>query len=267
MLKSGQNLDLIGTRRVWYGEEESSVDLLFCQETGGSMCGCRNGARAEGIILVSDYGYFLSTGDIDDIHGWCSSSGRRVAGIARFCPKGDKQLTADDIKKAVHYYYSCHHSFAKDEWIVLFEAYISTGEFSTLKNKPFTVDPLEYSRSIDVLTINMRPFKQYRIIAHEIKTSRNDFLHELKHPEKRELALKYSNQFFFVTPPHLVKPSEIPTGCGLMEVTEAQFFETKYLTLARIKNSAISPAAPLPMSLMVHLLSKAYRSKGAIKCL
>ncbi len=51
---------------MWYGEEKLSMDLLFCQQTGGSMSGCRNGARAEGIILVSDYGYFLSTGDIDD---------------------------------------------------------------------------------------------------------------------------------------------------------------------------------------------------------
>ncbi len=173
-------------------------------------------------------------------------------------------MTANDIKKAAHYYYSWYHSFAVGEWIVLFEAYISTGEFSTLKNKPFTVDPLEYSRSIDVLTINMRPFKEYRIIAHEIKTSRNDFLREIKHPEKRALALKYSNQFFFVTPPKLVKPSEIPPGCGLLEVIETQFRDTKYLTLNRIKNSAISPAAPLPMSLMIHLLSKAYRSKGAV---
>ena len=175
-------------------------------------------------------------------------------------------MTADDIKKAAHYYYSWSRSFAMYEWIVLFEAYISTGEFNTLKNKSFTVDFLKSSRSIDVLTINSRPFKQYRIIAHEIKTSRNDFLYEIKHPEKRTLAIKYSNQFFFVTPQKLVKPSEIPIGCGLLEVMETQFRGTKFLTIDRIKNATISPAAPLPMSLMVHLLSKAYRSKGAVPC-
>ncbi len=36
------------------------MDLLFCQETGGFMYGCRNGVKVEGTIFQWDCGYFLS---------------------------------------------------------------------------------------------------------------------------------------------------------------------------------------------------------------
>lgn len=53
------------------------MDLLFCQKTGGFMCGCRSGVRVEGTISLSDCGYFLSTGGIENaMYGWGSSSGR-----------------------------------------------------------------------------------------------------------------------------------------------------------------------------------------------
>ena len=49
-----------------------------------------------------------------------------------------------------------------------------------------------------------------RRICYEVKTSRADYLDELKHPLKRRIGMRYSNEFYFVTPADLVKPAEIP---------------------------------------------------------
>jgi hypothetical protein len=54
-------------------------------------------------------------------------------------------------------------------------------------------------------------------IAYEIKISRTDFLKEIKKPEKRKMALFYSNQYYFITPKGMLKPAEIPAECGLIE--------------------------------------------------
>jgi len=47
-------------------------------------------------------------------------------------------------------------------------------------------------------------------VCYEVKTSRGDFLSELKQPLKRRLGMRYSNEFYFVTPAGLVKAEEIP---------------------------------------------------------
>jgi len=52
----------------------------------------------------------------------------------------------------------------------------------------------------------------------EMKTSRADFLSELKHPLKRRMGMRYSNEFYFVTPATLVSVGEIPPECGLVVV-------------------------------------------------
>lgn len=56
-----------------------------------------------------------------------------------------------------------------------------------------------------------------RRICYEVKTSRADFLGELKHPLKRRIGMRYSNEFYFVTPADLVQVAEIPPECGLIE--------------------------------------------------
>lgn len=72
----------------------------------------------------------------------------------------------------------------------------------------------------DAWAINLYPSKQFLRIAYEIKVSRSDFLREIKHPEKRTQALQLSNQFYFVAPVGLIKPSELPPEAGLIEVKD-----------------------------------------------
>jgi hypothetical protein len=54
--------------------------------------------------------------------------------------------------------------------------------------------------------------------AFEIKTSRSDWAHELRDPDKRRLAVELANEFYFVVPQGLVPVNEVPDDCGLLEI-------------------------------------------------
>lgn len=72
-------------------------------------------------------------------------------------------------------------------------------------------------RSIDVFALHQWPSHGHMREAYEVKVSRGDWLRELKDPTKRREALLWSNHFWFVTTPGLIKPAELPPECGLME--------------------------------------------------
>jgi hypothetical protein len=72
----------------------------------------------------------------------------------------------------------------------------------------------------DVFVLNCFYSKRFKRIAFEIKISRNDFLHELKDPEKRKSAVEYSHEFYFVTPKGMLDKKDIPQDCGLMEISK-----------------------------------------------
>jgi hypothetical protein len=73
---------------------------------------------------------------------------------------------------------------------------------------------------MDGFAINCFPSRGFERIAFEIKLSRADFTRELRKPLKRKIALLYSNRFYFVTPPGLLKPDELPPEAGLWEIQE-----------------------------------------------
>ncbi len=54
-------------------------------------------------------------------------------------------------------------------------------------------------------------------LGFEIKVSRGDFLHELKHPQKRLETYPDVDGIFFATPKGLVAKAEVPANCGLIE--------------------------------------------------
>ncbi len=86
--------------------------------------------------------------------------------------------------------------------------------FSELQNYRFA------SRRVDFWAMACWPSENYKRIAYEIKVTRADFLNELKDPTKRDFAMEISNQFFFITPPDLIKENELPEGCGLIELSK-----------------------------------------------
>jgi len=96
----------------------------------------------------------------------------------------------------------------RGEWACIFELRLGTGYGSISEKR------------IDIFVINCFPSKSWHKIAYEIKRTRKDFFNEINYPLKRHPALMFSNQFFFVTPPNLIKTEELPQEAGLIEVNE-----------------------------------------------
>lgn len=98
------------------------------------------------------------------------------------------------MKAALH----ARHAFYQGEWVVWSEVF-----------------------GIDVLAMRFWSGGQGMVrVAYEVKVSRADFRQEIKKPEKRALAMELTHLFFFATPKGLVKPAEVPEGCGLVEIDD-----------------------------------------------
>ena len=74
------------------------------------------------------------------------------------------------------------------------------------------------AQRLDAFALNCLPHTSMRRVSYEVKTSRADFLCEMKQPLKRRIGLRYSNEFYFVTPVGLLNTSELPIECGLVEI-------------------------------------------------
>lgn len=74
-------------------------------------------------------------------------------------------------------------------------------------------------RRIDMLLVSHKNSESVKIkrerIALEIKVSRSDFLSETD--EKRGPWRRFADKFAYVAPTGMIKPEELPPGCGLME--------------------------------------------------
>ena len=86
-------------------------------------------------------------------------------------------------------------------WAVLTELRDGTG-FSTA------------GRTADAVAFSLWPSRGLAIVGMEIKTSRSDWLSELKNPAKAESIAKYCNEFWLVTSENVAKEEEIPLSWG-----------------------------------------------------
>ncbi len=99
---------------------------------------------------------------------------------------------------------NCLHS-ARSEWLFFRELRVGTGH----RNRS--------AQRLDAFALNTLPHLAMKRVCYEAKTSRADFLCELKQPLKRRMGLRYSNEFYFLAPAEMIHPSEIPIECGLIE--------------------------------------------------
>ncbi len=74
------------------------------------------------------------------------------------------------------------------------------------------------SRRIDLLKVETAPSRGHTATIHEIKISRADFRKDLKQPKKQRGARLFADFFYYVTPPGLIKPEEVPVWAGLIEI-------------------------------------------------
>lgn len=71
------------------------------------------------------------------------------------------------------------------------------------------------TRRIDFWTLQPSYSKGWRATAYEIKVSRSDFKRDTE--EKQDGAIQFSDRFWYVTPPGLLLPDDIPSFAGLQE--------------------------------------------------
>jgi len=103
------------------------------------------------------------------------------------------------------------------EWGFFPELRVGTGYRKT-RGRSAKYEPWE--QRLDLWVINYFPSRHLERISYEIKTTRGDFLNEIKHPEKRKAAMELSNRFYFVAPEGVLWEGDMPPYCGLLEVRE-----------------------------------------------
>jgi hypothetical protein len=106
---------------------------------------------------------------------------------------------------------------SKSEWLFLRELRVGTGHRN------------HSAQRLDAFALNCLPHLAMKRVCYEVKTSRADYLCELKHPLKRRVGMRYSNEFYFVAPGRMLELTEIPAECGLIEAGTATVEEWKRL--------------------------------------
>ena len=98
----------------------------------------------------------------------------------------------DIVERAIH--------ASLSEWLFFRELRMGTGRHSG------------GAQRLDAFALNTLPHTAMKRVCYEVKTSGGDFLSELKRPLKCRIGMRYSNEFYFVTPAALVDAEEIPAG-------------------------------------------------------
>lgn len=80
-------------------------------------------------------------------------------------------------------------------------------------------------RRIDFWTLEPSQSQGFRASAYEIKISRGDFRRDSH--VKQDGALRWSDRFWYVTPPGLLKRDELPPWSGLLEWDGKKFSATR----------------------------------------
>lgn len=69
----------------------------------------------------------------------------------------------------------------------------------------------------DAVAVNLWRSRGHAIYGFEVKTSRSDWLRELKQPGKPDAVFKFCDHWFIVAPKGIVRPGELPPTWGLLE--------------------------------------------------
>ena len=103
------------------------------------------------------------------------------------------------------------------EWLFLRELRIGTGHRH------------HEMQRLDAFALNCLAHLGMKRMCYELKSSRADFLGEVRRPLKRRIGMRFSNEFYFVTPPGMLAIDEVPADCGLIEVGTAATEEAQRL--------------------------------------
>lgn len=105
------------------------------------------------------------------------------------------------------------------------------------------------SRYADAIAYALYPSMGNQIEGFEVKVSRQDFLNEMKHPEKASEIMQYCDKWWLVAPKGVAKAEELPKTWGFYEIVNDKFFKRKAAP-------DLNPIAP-PLSFIAALLRRA----------
>jgi len=115
-------------------------------------------------------------------------------------------------------------------------------------------------KRIDFFAMRCNPSKRIERRAFEVKISRSDFTKEMRRPLKRWGGMLFSNRFYYATPVGLIKPSELPDECGLVEVDDTGEVHVKIKAPYR---ETMPPTWPFVASLARRVLDAEYSANEA----
>lgn len=112
-------------------------------------------------------------------------------------------------------------------------------------------DSTSRKRYLDYMVINLWESRGQSIIGFEVKSHRNDWLKELKSPDKQELHAPYCDYFYLLTTgDNVAKAEEIPENWGWMTVKGDKLFT--------LKKAPKQQSKPMSRSLMVAIIRRAF---------
>lgn len=112
-------------------------------------------------------------------------------------------------------------------------------------------DSTSRKRYLDYMVINLWESRGQSIIGFEVKSYRNDWLKELKSPDKQELHAPYCDYFYLLTTAdNVAKAEEIPENWGWMTVKGDKLFT--------LKKAPKQQSKPMSRSLMVAIIRRAF---------
>ena len=131
------------------------------------------------------------------------------------------------------------------------------------------------NRYADGVALNTWPSRGFEIIGFEVKSSRSDFLSEIKNPAKSHEIQKYCDRWYMVTMPDIVREGELPKtwglmvphGTGLRIVKEAPELSPEPVTIAFVAALArtINKADILPEEILARIDAAAQKAEASAK--
>lgn len=142
-------------------------------------------------------------------------------------PSGKKpRLSTDELQCRLD------AKYPRPSWLMLWEVRDATGRGSC--------------RSADAMAFGVWPSRGLSIIGFEIKSSRSDWLTELKTPQKAESIARFCDEWWLVTGDDVARIEEIPKTWGWLSPKGRSLTVSK----AAVENSQPQPSRDLLMSIV-----------------